>query len=174
MKKTSLILSLFITSLLQVHAQGFNVHLNTGAIGFSEGQVYPAFGFGVEAQASRRWTVFGEFDFGMKSNSSLQGFLVNRNLFCIQPGVRRYFKGDMSGLNISLFGAYSRETIDPQEINTIPASLLGSDKTGLGFGLGYVARLPNNLTLGFDSGLGATFEDNDSRFYFRLQFGYIF
>ena len=174
MKKTLLLIALILVSFWQVNAQGFNVHLNTGAIGFGERQVYPAYGFGLEAQASNRWTVFGEFDFGIKTNSSLQGFLVNRHLFSLQPGVRRYFKSNMSGFNISFFGVYSREIVDPQELNTIANSLLGSDKTGLGLGFGYVARLANNLTLGFDSGLAPTFEDNGTRFHFKLQLGYIF
>lgn len=174
MKKLIFIFSTLLISLSHINAQEFNVHLNTGAEGFTEGEIYPVLGFGIEAKASKRWTVFGEFDYGSKMNSSLGGFLVDRSMYSIQPGIRRYFKNNMSGFNLSFYGTYARETIDPQENNTLSPSQLSSDRTGLGIGLGYVARLSNNLTLGFDSGLANTFDDDSGRFHLRLQLGYTF
>ncbi len=167
----SALILFFCTSLAS--AQDLKLHLSVGGQGMAEGELYPTLGAGIEARASRRWTVFGDFDYGLSDNTTLDGNLVDRTMLSIQPGVRWYFREAYRGLNVSVFGSYFRENTDPAGIISIPNEDRTNDDLGVGFGLGYGAKLPNGLTLGFNSGIVRSGED-DSSIHFRLQLGYLF
>lgn len=165
---------LMCLSISMASAQDLKLHLNIGGQGTVEGgELYPTIGTGVEARASKRWTVFGDFDYGVSNNTALNGNLVDRTMLSLQPGVRWYFREAYRGLNVSVYGSYYRENSDPAGNNTIPIGDRSNDNLGLGFGLGYGAKLSNGLTLGFNSGVVRT-GDEDAILHFRLQLGYIF
>lgn len=160
--------------IIQSQAQSVNLYLNGGAIGYSEGESYPVAGLGLEVKASKRWTVFGDFNFGSKSNVNFNSTLVDRSIRSIESGVRFYFKDAFRGFNISTFGVYGVEKVDPVENVIVPHDWRSADRTGVGLALGYKTILVNGLSAGFNSALSSSFQNNASRFQFQLQLGYSF
>ncbi len=176
MKKVFLLFPFLLLFIQQAGAQGsLNARVNLGATGFVEGETYPVFGLGIEARAARRWTIFGEFEYGFKSDGTAFGILVDRSILSIQPGVKFYFAEALKGFNLSLFGTYAHERMEPAYDGDIPPAAYSQDRAGIGLGVGYMTTLTNRLSLGFDTGLAQTFGDSDNgRYQFRLQIGYSF